>query len=371
MEQVEHIVKKLNDIYTVNEAFPNCTFIYGQKSVGKSLCIKSFQESITEDIKSAVIHADECYHNKILFESIVNAFNDHELSDENNYEPFAKIDSMEEFLNQISTLEINKSYLIIIKRAEKLIDMDLNIIPTLMKLQEFTGLNISSILISHIILDKFGVNGRDFITLHIPDYSKNDVIDILMNNYSSIHNNIIRKIEKSQLSQCEKERKLEAAASMDEDFYKNFLNIFLNVFFKACRDLKELSSVSEKCFVQYYTPVLSGEINHNDVTNLWRNITKYLRMSLNSIHMRVENIPINTEATERMEMNENDETININRPSTSKTFAQMLELPYYAKYLLIASFLASHNDSKSDKKLFMKHHGKERKKNQKIMSKVS
>lgn len=54
----------------------------------------------------------------------------------------------------------------------------------------------------------------------------------------------------------------------------------------------------------------------------------------------------------------------------STTQMQKLELPFYAKYLLIAAFLASHNDAKLDKRLFMKHHGKQRKRLQDIKSKA-
>lgn len=49
---------------------------------------------------------------------------------------------------------------------------------------------------------------------------------------------------------------------------------------------------------------------------------------------------------------------------------QQLELPFYAKYLLIAAYLASHNDAKLDKRLFMKNHGKKRKRLQDIKSKA-
>lgn len=47
---------------------------------------------------------------------------------------------------------------------------------------------------------------------------------------------------------------------------------------------------------------------------------------------------------------------------------QKLELPYYTKFLLIAAYLASHNDAKIDKRLFVKHHGKQRKRVQNIRS---
>lgn len=52
--------------------------------------------------------------------------------------------------------------------------------------------------------------------------------------------------------------------------------------------------------------------------------------------------------------------------SSTKSTLQQLELPFYTKYLLIAAYLASHNDAKIDKRLFMKHHGKQRKRMQNV-----
>lgn len=362
MNQISKIVSELAKIYTPEESFPTCTYIYGQKSVGKSLCIKKFLETYCT-IQSVIVDAGECYTNKILFENIINAFRHHELSEKNDYEPYAKIESMEEFLSELSLLDVDKSFLIVIEKAERLRDMDMNIIPSLMKLQDFTGLNISCILISHIAFEKFGIGDWDVIKVHVPDYSKNDIMEILMSNYDKVQNSVLKKIGQSQLSENEKQSRLEAATMMNEEFYRNYLNIFLNVFYKACRDFTELSFLSEKCYIHYYTPVLTGEILHNDITNLWRNVNKSLKASLNTIYMRVGNL-----SAIEMKPDETDHEegfTEISRPNDVKTFAKMLELPYYAKYLLIAGFLASHNDAKSDKKLFMKHHGKERKKSQK------
>lgn len=52
--------------------------------------------------------------------------------------------------------------------------------------------------------------------------------------------------------------------------------------------------------------------------------------------------------------------------SSNKSALQQLELPFYTKYLLIAAYLASHNDAKIDKRLFVKHHGKQRKRLQNL-----
>lgn len=40
-----------------------------------------------------------------------------------------------------------------------------------------------------------------------------------------------------------------------------------------------------------------------------------------------------------------------------------LDLPYYAKYFLIAAYLASYNSQREDKRLFIKNHGKQKKLN--------
>jgi hypothetical protein len=38
-----------------------------------------------------------------------------------------------------------------------------------------------------------------------------------------------------------------------------------------------------------------------------------------------------------------------------------VELPFYSKFLMIAAYLASYNPQKTDKRFFVKHHGKQRK----------
>lgn len=358
MDHNNQVIKKLSSYYAKDEQFPNCVYLFGQKSVGKSLCLSTFLESSNEWITSVVVQAAECYINKILFETIINAFSGHEPSHENNYAPSAvKIDSIEEFLNELSYMDSATSFIIAIENAEKLRDMEHNIMPVFMKLQELTGLNISCIFVSHIALEKYGI--PEMIKIHVPDYSKNDLIEIFANNYNETSVKILKSIEKNQPSDVDQQ--LELAGKLDEDFYRNYLNLFLNVFYKACRDIKELQFLANKCYPPYYAPVLSGEIKFNDVTNLWRNITKLMKVSLNTSYMRIENLSANEMSLKSREEEPAGDAVK----NSIRAFAQTLELPYYAKYLLIASFLASHNDAKTDKRLFMKHHGKERKRNKK------
>lgn len=351
MDQSRQLSGRLSSLYTSDEQLPACVYLFGQKSVGKTLCIQKFIHSHRDWLQSIVVRAEECYTSKILFETVINAFNNHEPSEENDYSPHSKTDLMEDFLLQLSLLDLESSYLIVIDSAEKLLDMELNILPVLMKLQEFTELNISCILISHIALEN--IDGNAIIKINVPDYSKSELVEIFVSNYQDIQKKIIEGIHKCESAEL-KEKQLSICERLDEVFYRNYLNIFLSFFFKACRDITELQSLASKCYPAYYAPVLSGEIQHNDVSNLWRNIQKVLTITLQTSHMRIENLS----AKDMINVEASTESV---RENSIKGFAQSLELPYYAKYLLIASFLASHNDAKFDKRLYMKHHGKERK----------
>lgn len=71
-----------------------------------------------------------------------------------------------------------------------------------------------------------------------------------------------------------------------------------------------------------------------------------------------------------MESTINDDENNPNSMNAIKHSTRNLELPYYTKYLLIAAYLASHNEAKTDKRLFMKYHGKEKKRLQSLKAKA-
>lgn len=355
MDHIKKVTQQLDSYFTYEEDFPNCVYLFGQRS---TLCLQKFLDSRRDWLRSVVISSAECYTNRILFETVINAFHDHELLDENDYEPFANVGAMQEFLEQLSMLDVDKSYLIVVENAEKLRDMESNILPILTRLQERTGLNISCVLVSHLTFEKFDI--EEVIRIHVPDYTKNDIIAILISKYKDVQQKIMMNvINNSELSEEDRDRQLTVVAKLDEVFYQNYLNIFMTVFYKASREIAELEVLANKCYKSYYAPVLNGEILYSDVTNLWRNITKTMKGSLQVSHMRIENISTR-EMTQKV-----GEELTVQPESSLKLFAQTLELPYYAKYLLIASFLASHNDSKSDKRLFMKHHGKERKRKKK------
>ncbi|KAJ8933349.1 hypothetical protein NQ314_014062 [Rhamnusium bicolor] len=112
-------------------------------------------------------------------------------------------------------------------------------------------------------------------------------------------------------------------------------------------------------FLKYCKPIINKEHTIHDSMALWRNIAPILKTSLEVLYLRVD-------------------STNTKEPQKGLTFskenlAHSLELPFYAKYLLIAAYLASYNSVKDDKRLFMKYHGKKTKtkKDIKMKSKVS
>lgn len=336
-ELITELYKTLNK----NEDYPEAIYLFGISGTGKSVVLKEFLTKI--ECKYVFINCIECYSYNILFETILNELFGHKLCAENNYSPYVKCSNMKSFLMEISKLDEGNSYVIVLEQAEKLRDMEYNILPIFLRLQEMTNLNICCVLVGMVSWEKFlpKTGLTDVLTIHVPQYTKDNLFEILMANFATV-NEIIRKQVLGD------EKKLQIQESLDSEFYNKYLTILLQIFFPVCRDLNELKRIARDCFPKFCEPVLDGTISKTDINKLWKNITETFLTTLKSVYVR------------------------INEPAFMKnnSTVQRLELPYYAKFLLIASFLASYNGVKDDKRLFMKYHGKKRKRVQDINNKA-
>ncbi|CAL1684330.1 unnamed protein product [Lasius platythorax] len=162
------------------------------------------------------------------------------------------------------------------------------------------------------------------IKIYVPQYTKDELVQLLL---------------------------LDKPVKYDTDFYKNYLNLFLSVFFRFCRDLNELRHMAEINFAKYVEPIENKRIEPDNVAALWRNISAILRSNLEIIYLRVS-------TDDFLQL---DHQISREIESTTK-LALSFELPFYAKYMLIASYLASYIPSKYDKDIFMKQRSKRKKK---------
>lgn len=298
-------------------------------------------------MRTAHLNAIECYTTKIMLENLLDSL-------ASGQGPM-KADNMLDFVEQLRRWHDDpeghsEGFLIAVDNAERLRDMDANVLPVLLRLQQLTKLNLCVILMSQLPFEKFynKTGLSDVIIIHLAQYNKGETQRILASDFSQMRGNLIKKYAKEQ-------HRLEIFQEvMTEDFYNNYMNIFLSVFYKACRDLPELQLTARKCFSIYLEPVLDGSVEATDISRLWRHIAGPLRSALTQIYMRIEK-----------PLDEAEGSTNLEDQSVRK-MAQSLELPYYAKYLLIAAFLASHNAANQDKRLFVKHHGKQRKRMQTV-----
>ncbi|KAJ6666352.1 hypothetical protein lerEdw1_000625 [Lerista edwardsae] len=105
-------------------------------------------------------------------------------------------------------------------------------------------------------------------------------------------------------------------------------------------------------FSKYCEPVVQGAANERDTRRLWKNIESHLKKAMQTIYLR----EISSSQWEQLQQADGE-------PGQLKGLSAHahVELPYYSKFLLIAAYLASYNPARTDKRFFVKHHGKIRK----------
>uniref|UniRef100_A0AAQ5YXR5 Orc1-like AAA ATPase domain-containing protein n=1 Tax=Amphiprion ocellaris TaxID=80972 RepID=A0AAQ5YXR5_AMPOC len=218
----------------------------------------------------------------------------------------------------------------VMEKAELLRDSDANLLPALLRLQELVEDNVTVILLSEIVWDKFRPNTGCFepLLLHFPDYSKGELQQIL-----------------SQ----------DRHPSYSAEFYSSYINILLGVFYSVCRDLRELRHLAALNFSKFCEPLEEGKVKETDTHKLWRNIEPHLKKAMQTVYLR----EVSSLQWEQMQLMEEKEAGAL-RGLSAHTH---VELPFYSKFLLIAAYLASYNPARTDKRFFLKHHGKIRKTN--------
>uniref|UniRef100_A0A8C8VI39 Origin recognition complex subunit 5 n=1 Tax=Pelusios castaneus TaxID=367368 RepID=A0A8C8VI39_9SAUR len=292
--------------------FPSI-FIYGHTSSGKTYVMQTLLETL--ELPHVFVNCVECFTSRLLLEEILSKLQS--LSSENKHGSHVPCDTFNDFVRlfkqETKDLQDQTVY-IVLDKAEQLREMEANVLPGFLKLQEMSDRNVTVVFLSEIVWELFRPNTGclEPFTLYFPDYSIGHLQKIL----SHYH-----------------------PPEYSADFYSAYINILLGVFYTVCRDLKELRHLAVLNFTKYCEPVVRGEANERDTRRLWKNIESHLKKAMQT-------------------------------PTTSqKTYLQWLsahahvELPYYSKFLLIAAYLASYNPARTDKRFFLKHHGKIKKTN--------
>lgn len=295
-----NFIKSLHELFGCKgDCFPPAIFVYGHAGSGKTAIIKDFLQLCRKEkqIHGAYVNCVECYTIKILFENILG-----DLVFENDINPSAACDTLKEFVENLRNVNDQKEegYIFVLDNAERLRDMDANILPTFLRLQEATGLNICTVLISQISFEKYHCKTglTEVITLHCPQYTKAETLKILSTQFAMAKQMLKSHIkEEFTNNHSEIVRQMNIVNKITPDFFNNYLNAFLSVFYKACRDVPELKITACNCFFTYMEPVFNESIDITDVSKLWRNIATPLRFALSQVYMRYEKTDRNVSKT--------------------------------------------------------------------------
>ncbi|XP_026217068.1 origin recognition complex subunit 5 isoform X2 [Anabas testudineus] len=300
-------------------------FIYGHRASGKSHVMHVLLKEL--ELPHATVSCVECISVTLLFEQVLLSFFGCDAASLLPRSPSLS-DFVRVYRQQCSHSPAKETRYIVMEKAELLRDTDANLLPALLRLQELVEDNVTVILLSEIVWDKFRPNTGCFepLVLNFPDYSKGELQQIL-----------------SQ----------DRHPSYSAEFYSSYINILLGVFYSVCRDLRELRHLAALNFSKFCEPLAEGKVKETDTHKLWRNIEPHLKRAMQTVYLR----EVSSLQWEQMQQMEEKETGAL-RGLSAHTH---VELPYYSKFLLIAAYLASYNPARTDKRFFLKHHGKIRK----------
>uniref|UniRef100_A0A8C7X2H1 Origin recognition complex subunit 5 n=1 Tax=Oryzias sinensis TaxID=183150 RepID=A0A8C7X2H1_9TELE len=298
-------------------------FIYGHRASGKSHVINVLMKEL--ELPHATLSCVECVSVALLFEQVLRSFFGCDVASLLPRSP-----SLTDFVRIYRQQSpARQTRYIVMEKAELLRDADANLLPALLRLQELVEDNVTVILLSEIVWDTFRPNTGCFepLLLHFPDYSKVELQQIL-----------------SQ----------DRHPSYSAELYSFYVSILLGVFYSVCRDLRELRHLAALNFSKFCEPLAEGKVKETDTHKLWKNIEPHLKKAMQTVYLR-EVSSLQWEQMQQME----EETGALKGLSAHTH----VELPFYSKFLLIAAYLASYNPARTDKRFFLKHHGKIKKTN--------
>ncbi|XP_029168231.1 LOW QUALITY PROTEIN: origin recognition complex subunit 5 [Nylanderia fulva] len=324
----EKIIARLYSLIgAANEPMPESIFVYGHMATGKSLIVRNLLDYLKYNV--SYINCMEHLGSKHIYNYILSDLTASVKESSADMPLKCNCDNFMDFILALKKISHRdtRPIVLVFDKCHRIRHFDVTFLPAILRLRELSCINICTIFISEIAWDNFNtkIGMLKPIKIYVPQYTKDELVRLLL-------------LDKP-------------AKKYDEDFYKNYLNLFLSVFFRFCRDLNELRYMAKINFTKYIEPIESKQIEPNNVAALWRNISATLKSNLEIIYLRVST----------NDFLQPDQQISREIESTTK-LALSFELPFYAKYMLIASYLASYIPSKYDKDIFMKQCSKRKKK---------
>ncbi|CAF90028.1 unnamed protein product, partial [Tetraodon nigroviridis] len=208
----------------------------------------------------ATVSCVECLYAALLFEQVLLSFFGCDAASLLPRSPSLS-DFVRVYRQQRFQSPARQTRYIVMEKAEHLRDADANVLPAFLRLQELVEDNVTVVLLSAIVWDKFRPNTGCFepLLLHFPDYSKGELHQILSR---------------------------DKHPSYSAELYSSYITILLGVFYSVCRDLRELRHLAALNFSKFCEPLLEGRAKETDAHKLWRNIEPHLKKAMRTVYLR-------------------------------------------------------------------------------------
>ncbi|KAI8871179.1 hypothetical protein GQ42DRAFT_154704 [Ramicandelaber brevisporus] len=329
-------------------------YIHGPTATGKSSVVRAVLNSISHSPSQvAWINAVECAGAaRIIYERALSTWlSEHSTaasSSSSSASPLlSKCDSLAGFVAAVQSLPRNVHRYLVVDCAERLRDMHAastasgsaasaggGLLSILLRLGELCdNQNVTVVLISALPWDKVRPRGGCFepMIIRFPAYSKQETLKILALDWRPPVKSSTSDNNDNDAMDIDDENRVEYHET--QQFYSEFAKVAYEVFHRTCADLSEMRYLVALLFPRYITPILDDG-NDGDESETIKG-DGLVGSSFAEIIAREE-----------------AEAEQLRRLTLRNNTAAEVELPYYAKFMLISAYLASYNTARYDVRFF-------------------
>ncbi|KAI8328325.1 origin recognition complex subunit 5 C-terminus-domain-containing protein [Chlamydoabsidia padenii] len=341
-------------------------FVYGHTASGKTCVVRSVLEATLPKTHYAYIHCIENYTPRMIFERALNQWCGWTPSVDNAFTNVCKTDSIHQFVKIIQegvTLNNNdkinlgerETIYLVLDCAERLRDMPPSILPVLLRLSELTHKNVSVILLSNIVFEKFRMKGGSYEPIYIrfPDYTKEDTIQILLLDFVNIERHI--KVKADDAGDDDHDDSMTTMVELDDGFFYSYAELIYSIFNHNCKDLNELRYFVALLLPLYIKPIQEGTVGIYETSKLFKQAQPYFAEATDKLYLREISSAEWTKETRQLDQEHTEnERVGAFLSHTRSRGKGDFDLPYYTKFLLLACYLASYNPPRFDIRYFAK-----------------
>ncbi|KAI0220862.1 Origin recognition complex subunit 5 [Massospora cicadina] len=269
----------------------------------------------------AFINCAEAFTPRIIFERILNTFNGSypTFPPAPNAKSYIRCSQLPIFIELLGSVIAKRrdvfTWFLVFDQVERMRDAAWNFLPVLFKLSEKTGGNFSVILIGKVPWENLrpSLGVREPVIVHFPEYTRQELVEILAR--TSPHTL----------------PPYSGTVKRNGKVFREFAAILYDTAYRFCRNLTEMQHLATQIYPHYVKPLLDEPNLEHSTPALFAKSKPHFENATRSLYTRGS-------ASNGLQPKEQA--------------SSLLHLPHYAKFLLVASYLASYNPAKSDLEYF-------------------